>query len=174
MHNGFVPFVPPKARGLASAVACAPPVAFEENLEDVDSVADAIPRTADEQPPAVPFAAVKSPSTPAHIESAALTDGSEEADAPRCEHEALIRREAIRLAAIACGRALAHVAVIHPKLIAAFVDEARAVAGRPADACVGTFADGEFGAVEIEFAEGAIGADLATRAALLVRAAASG
>ncbi|GEM_PF-6873469 len=165
MSDDFVPFVPPKARALPSVVASAPPVAFEENFPDVASAADAIPGPVDEPSPSEPPAAIELRSAPEHIASVA--------PAP-CEHEALVRREAIKLAAIACGRALAHVAVIHPKLIAAFVDEARAVAGRPADACVATFADAEFGAVEIEFAEGAIGADLATRAALLVHAAASG
>jgi len=46
-----------------------------------------------------------------------------------CDHSIQIRNEAIRLASIACGRALRHAVVLHPAVIVAFVDEALAVAG---------------------------------------------
>ncbi len=45
----------------------------------------------------------------------------------------IIRREAVRLAAIACGRALRHALLIHPRALVAFVDEAIAAAGHPPD-----------------------------------------
>lgn len=48
-----------------------------------------------------------------------------------CDHALEIRREAIRLAAIACGRALRHAVLLHPGVVAAFVDDAIAAAGLP-------------------------------------------
>jgi hypothetical protein len=92
-----------------------------------------------------------------------------------CTHEALIRSEAIRLAAIACGRALRRAAVIHPQVISAFVDEAMEAAGRATEGVVAVREEAEaLGDVAITFGDAGIEADLETRAALLVRAAASG
>jgi hypothetical protein len=45
----------------------------------------------------------------------------------------MIRCEAVRLAAIACGRALRRAMLMHPNALAAFVDEAIAAAGHPQD-----------------------------------------
>lgn len=106
-----------------------------------------------------------------------------------CDHALAIRHEAIRLAAIACGRALRHAVVLHPQTIAAFVDDALAAAGNPRHArvrlhpdVVGTQHDGghewiwdaglERGDVIVECDDVVLRADLQSRAALLVRAAA--
>jgi hypothetical protein len=48
----------------------------------------------------------------------------------------IIRCEAVRLAAIACGRALRRAMLMHPNALASFVDEAIAAAGHPPDARV--------------------------------------
>lgn len=92
-----------------------------------------------------------------------------------CRHEHLIRNEAIRLAAIACGRALRHAALIHPQVIARFVDDALEAAGNPKSFSIGSNgSDGalDFGEVLIQCDGSFIGAELETRAELLVRAAA--
>ena len=105
-----------------------------------------------------------------------------------CEHADQIRRQAIRLATIACGKALRRAALIHPGVIAAFVDDALAAAGAPGGARVRVhpvvaaqlspgheiIADGDLdrAAVFIESEGASVGADLDTRAGLLVRAAA--
>lgn len=92
-----------------------------------------------------------------------------------CDHRQLIRNEAIRLAAIACGRALRHVAVAHPQAIASFVDEAFAAAGRPTHHSTSSHLNDatlEFGEVVIQCDGSRVGADIETRAELLVRAAA--
>jgi hypothetical protein len=92
-----------------------------------------------------------------------------------CAHASTIRAEAVRLAIVACGRALRHVAVVHPKLVVAFVNDALAVAGNPEGAKIHAVADSEgsdLGDVLIEYGESQIGADLTMRAELLVRAVA--
>ena len=106
-----------------------------------------------------------------------------------CEHGLEIRREAIRLAAIACGRALRHAVLLHPGVIAAFVDDAIAAAGSPQHARIRVHPasikavrashhdridDEEMspGDVVIECNGVTISADIDTRAELLVRAAA--
>ena len=94
---------------------------------------------------------------------------------PICDHQQLIRNEAIRLAAIACGRALRHVAVVHPQTLANFVDDALVAAGRPTPHSISTHqsdANLEFGEVVIESEGSRVEADIETRAKLLVRAAA--
>jgi Flagellar assembly protein FliH len=48
-----------------------------------------------------------------------------------CDHDLAIRNEAVRLAAIACGRALRHAVMMHPAVIARFVDDAIEAAGHP-------------------------------------------
>jgi hypothetical protein len=55
---------------------------------------------------------------------------------PSCDHGGHIRNEAIRLASIACGRALRRTIVLHPAVIAGFVDDAIAAAGNPPQACI--------------------------------------
>lgn len=56
---------------------------------------------------------------------------SECAETRSCSHFLGVRNEAIRLAAIACGRALRRAVVLHPQTIAGFVDDAIAAAGYP-------------------------------------------
>jgi hypothetical protein len=107
----------------------------------------------------------------------------------RCDHALEIRHEAIRLAAIACGRALRHAVLLHPSIIAAFVDDAIAAAGLPQHARIrvhpGSIAhvsatahdsigddDLSPGDVVIECNDVTVGADTDTRAGLLVTAAA--
>jgi flagellar biosynthesis/type III secretory pathway protein FliH len=109
--------------------------------------------------------------------------------ASRCDHALEIRREAIRLAAIACGRALRHAVLLHPSVIAAFVDDAIAAARLPQHAHIrvhpGSVAhvsatqhdsigddDLSLGDVVIECNGVTVGADADTRASLLVTAAA--
>jgi hypothetical protein len=106
-----------------------------------------------------------------------------------CDHALEIRHQAIRLAAIACGRALRHAVLIHPAVIAAFVDDAIVAAGRPEHARIRVHSasianvaalhhdrigDDSLspGDVIVESNGVTLGADTDTRAALLVSAAA--
>jgi len=116
------------------------------------------------------------------------TDPTEGKERP-CDHALEIRHEAIRLAAVACGRALRHAVLLHPSVIAAFVDDALAAAGLPQHARIrvhpGSIAhinarghesigddDLSPGDVVIECNGITVGADTNTRASLLVTAAA--
>ena len=170
-HDGFVPFVPPP---VCLRVDTAPPETTPEE------------RAATELAPAVEECVipvdvpVENPERTEEVESPITEGVPEAASLPplvrACTHEAVIRNEAVRLAAIACGRALRHVGAIHPQLIATFVDEAMMAAGQPAEAAVGVCELREDGDISVTFGEAnvGIGADLDTRAELLVRAAASG
>jgi hypothetical protein len=106
-----------------------------------------------------------------------------------CNHALEIRHEAIRLASIACGRALRHAVLLHPGVIAAFVDNAIAAAGLPQHARIRVHPDSiarvhashhdrigddelSPGDVIIECDGVSVGAGLETRARLLVAAAA--
>jgi hypothetical protein len=106
-----------------------------------------------------------------------------------CDHALVIRHEAIRLASIACGRALRHTVVLHPQTIAGFVDDAIVAAGNPRHARIRLHplvADSQHGVdheriwdaglepgdVIVECEGVTLRADLQGRAALLVRAAA--
>jgi hypothetical protein len=106
-----------------------------------------------------------------------------------CDHALEIRHEAIRLASIACGRALRHAVLLHPGVIAAFVDDAIAAAGLPQHARIRVHPDSiarihashhdrigdddlSPGDVVIECDGVSVGARLDTRARLLVAAAA--
>ena len=108
---------------------------------------------------------------------------------PACDHTYEIRNEAVRLAAIACGRALRRAVLLHPQVIAAFVDDAIASSGgRPIRrilvheslvphlgqhrGSVQAATDLCEGDIEIELEGGSIGAGLKRRAELLVAAAA--
>ena len=105
----------------------------------------------------------------------AKADLSADRTPPVCDHRQLIRNEAIRLAAIACGRALRHVAFVHPQALACFVDDALAAAGRPTPHSISAHQSDEnleFGEVTIDCDGSRVEADIQTRAALLVRAAA--
>ena len=118
-----------------------------------------------------------------------IPEADAHSDLRRCEHSFEIRNEAVRLAAIACGRALRHALLIDPAVIAAFVDDALAVApGRAVHricvhASLATHLDPARRAVQaahglspgdllIDVDGGTIGATLKTRAELLVEAAA--
>jgi hypothetical protein len=107
----------------------------------------------------------------------------------RCDHACEIRNEAVRLASIACGRALRHAVVLHPKVIAAFVDDALRSAGTRqverirVHSDVAQHVDPRCGPVQIaeelspgdvfiDLNNGSVGATLETRAELLVAAAA--
>ena len=109
--------------------------------------------------------------------------------APECDHAYEIRSEAVRLASIACGRALRHAVLLHPQVIAAFVDDALHSTGGRAVQCIRVHdsllsrIDSRHGSVQgaeglepgdliIDVDGGTIGADLETRAELLVAAAA--
>lgn len=106
-----------------------------------------------------------------------------------CDHALEIRHEAIRLASIACGRALRHAVLLHPGVIAAFVDDAIAAAGLPQRARIRVHPDSiasirashhdrigdddlSPGDVVIECNGVSVGAGIDTRARLLVAAAA--
>ena len=108
---------------------------------------------------------------------------------PCCDHSIEIRNEAVRFAAIACGRALRHALVLHPRVIATFVDDALRCAGYPQvcsirvhpDSLVAVSAthrdvsaDGRLapGDIWIDLDGASVGADLIARAELLVAAAA--
>jgi hypothetical protein len=168
-HSGFVPLVPPPARRPAATASVEPENPVEESHE-----------LAAREPPHEMLAEVTE-ETP-EVETSTLEPPERRQawvppQAHSCDHEVLIRGEAIRLAVIACGRALRQVTVIHPQLIAAFVDEALAAAGRADEAVVATNVAGrtlEVGEVAIEIGDARIEADIETRAALLVRAAADG
>jgi hypothetical protein len=163
----FVPFVP---RQLA-AIHCAPqpPAIASEPAPEIQQPPEAIASNSE---------AVREVETAAQIEFEHEADVVREPPERRsiaCNHECLIRAEAIKLAIIACGRALRHVAAVHPKLVASFVDDALAAAGSPKDMSIeSTLADriSDAGEVSIDFGDCHIGADLPTRAELLVRAAA--
>ncbi len=106
-----------------------------------------------------------------------------------CDHSQQIRNEAVRLAAIACGRALRHAVMLHPGIIAAFVADALAAAGHPAQARIRLHPD-SIAAVEvphhdliadeacapgdviIECEDTSVGATVLERAELLANAAA--
>jgi flagellar biosynthesis/type III secretory pathway protein FliH len=107
----------------------------------------------------------------------------------QCDHSLTIRHEAIRLAAIACGRALRRAVLLHPSVIAAFVDDAIAAAGLPQHARIrvhpgsithinatqhDSIGDDDLspGDVVVECNGVTVGADMDTRAGLLVTAAA--
>lgn len=169
-HNGFVAFVPPPARPRVET----PPPHGEPAIADTAHI------VTDPTPVLVPEAQIEHQAQdevapdlqPEEVEAVEYLPPTFIVQA--CEHDTLIRSEAIRLAAIACGRALRHAAVIHPQLIATFVDEALEAAGAANGAIVATRRDvSEFGSVAIAFGDAGIGADIDTRAALLVRAAAS-
>jgi len=105
-----------------------------------------------------------------------------------CDHAFEIRNEAVRLASIACGRALRHAVLLHPQIIAAFVDDAlRTTGGRTTHRILvheglisyvdqhHRFVEGNAdlspGDLVIDVDGGSVGADLEARAELLVAAA---
>jgi len=197
--SDFVPFVPrrashasdePPAReqamednGLGEPVE----VAYERASSDAprasdDSVDDEIRRDM------VTHDSMSEPSsamTDAVLTSAVVQSVAAEA----CDHSLAIRNEAIRLAAIACGRALRHAVMLHPAIIARFVDDAIEAAGYPAHARIRVHADSVAaitapdhdriaherlspGDGTVECDGTSVGATLLKRASLLVSAAA--
>jgi hypothetical protein len=172
----FVPFVPRPHAGEPPASPCGPDQAPAP--EEQGEPAAGAPA------PAAPASATQT-DIQAEIESqktAPLGDASQPATDEQpairgCHHEESIRAQAIRLAVIACGRALRHVAAVHPALVARFIDEAIAAAGAPPQSPVRVISDGysaDEGMVMVACEGVTIGADIATRAELLVRAAADG
>ncbi len=108
---------------------------------------------------------------------------------PACSHARQIRHEAIRLAAMACGRALRHAIVLHPRIIAGLVDDAIAAAGNPEHARIRLHPDAVaaisspdhdcisdetlgVGDVVVELDGSSVGASMDTFAELLARAGA--
>lgn len=105
-----------------------------------------------------------------------------------CNHTERIRNEAVRLASIACGKALRRAMAMNPSVIAAFVDDALAASGDPEGAVVYVSEeevqaikartrceaanDLEAGQVVVAVDGMRLDADIETRASLLVRAAA--
>jgi hypothetical protein len=134
-------------------------------------------------------AQAKSETQPSTVQVAAVGVRTEVAQPSICDHALEIRHEAIRLAAIACGRALRHAVLLHPGVIAAFVDDAMAAAGLPQHARIRVHPASiayiaaphhdrigddtlPLGDVEVESNGVTLGADTDTRAGLLVNAAA--
>jgi hypothetical protein len=123
------------------------------------------------------------------IETTAFSPAQSDIPVHVCNHRSQIRSEAIRLAVVACGRALRRAVLVHPRVIAAFVDDAFEAAGRPEHARVRVhgaliqllnapqcdrIADDEMekGDVVIECDGTTVGATIEERAELLVRAVA--
>jgi hypothetical protein len=189
----FVPFVP---RQLAQAIH-ADNVSRSSTLIDKDaqSPAEEPVRAADEPTltaDAPTSASVTPDVTPSpEVQVHAETTSSTTTNAVRheCDHALEIRNEAVRLAAVACGKALRHAVMLHPRVIAAFVDDAIAAAGHPLTArirvhpaSVGAIATSQYdrvgddclspGEVVVECDGVNLGADVDSRAELLVSAAA--
>ena len=196
----FVPFLPRRFARPDSSLSAAEPAA-EEATTGVDGIIDSVSPEAVEQPVAQPpgvsqsaddagAAVDQDDSEPTlrcetHIENVAREVSP---IAPVCDHAWEIRNEAVRLASIACGRALRHAVLLHPQIIAAFVDDAlRTTGGRTIKRILvheglisyvdqhRRFVEGNAelspGDLVIDVDDGSIGADLETRAELLVAAA---
>jgi hypothetical protein len=188
----FVPFVP---RQLAQAIH-ADNVSRSSTLIDKDaqSPAEEPVRAADEPtltadaPTSASLTTdvTPSPEVQVHAETSSTTT---KAVRHECDHALEIRNEAVRLAAVACGKALRHAVMLHPRVIAAFVDDAIAAAGHPLTArirvhpaSVGAIATPQYdrvgddclspGEVVVECDGVNLGADVDSRAELLVSAAA--
>ncbi|MDQ6767992.1 MAG: hypothetical protein M3Z41_09325 [Candidatus Eremiobacteraeota bacterium] len=205
----FIPFVPPRAAPSAQS-------GVDDDVDDAGSQvrdmaaehnAKVEPGQAD--PKAVTQAAqangamaqteVASPTIGPDQQTQQTNCGARQGDDPectvsepvgyaRCDHRIEIRNTAVRLAAIACGRALQHAVMVHPGIIAAFVDDALTASGYPQLArirvhpdsieqlaatrydCVGddSLAAGD---VVVECDDLNLGASLLERAALLVASA---
>jgi hypothetical protein len=185
-NEDFIPFVPRRHTAAAHTPSaredCAgsqSPVQSEED-ETADPASDTAGPVDPSEPALGPLgepASGPSSKTQAENTQADLQVAQEPPAplAPDCTHASVIRAEAIRLAIVACGRALRHVAVVHPKLVAAFVDDALAAVGNPVGASIHSVResnDPDLGGVLIDCGESQIGADLTTHCELLVRAAA--
>jgi hypothetical protein len=188
----FVPFVP---RQLAQAIHAdnasrsstpidkdaSPPV--DEPVRPVD--ASASPPDA---PTSASLATEVAPSAEVQVQVES-PNTTTKARPRECDHALETRNEAVRLAAVACGKALRHAVMLHPRVIAAFVDDAIAAAGHPLTArirvhpaSVGSIATPQYdrvgddrlspGEVVVESDGVSLGADLDSRAELLVSAAA--
>ena len=194
----FVPFVPRRvSHASGEPPVCELPIEGPppDEPEEVahDTPASGIPSANDDRAvepipsdaPAHNGAGVPVSSTTDEI----LASTVEDVAAAACDHSLAIRNEAIRLAAIACGCALRHAVMLHPAVIARFVDDALAAAGHPAHAriCVhpdsiaaitapghDRIADDRLspGDVTVVCDDTSVGATLLERASLLVRAAA--
>ena len=155
--------------------AAPPPLAAEPEEETPEAAAVAV------------GGMVPPPEPPLDETGSDLAEKLPEPPQTRCDHTLEIRNEAIRLAAIACGRALRHAVLLHPALIVAFVNDAMnraesetatAIRINPAHAELLNspiaVADDqcEIGDLLIEFTSGSIGADVVSRARALVASAA--
>jgi len=180
-EESFVPFVPRQLARVSGHEAEPIPSAQPESKAERETTLEVeagseiqVQTKADPEPPPISAAPARVPP---------------EVTVSRCDHALEIRREAIRLAAIACGRALRHAVLLHPSVIAAFVDDAIAAGGLPQHARIrvhpGSIAhvgatqhdsigddDVSPGDVVIECNGVTVGADTDTRAGLLVTAAA--
>ncbi len=202
--DGFMPFEPRRHR-IASALETPPTTAplggrVESQVDDdaIGNGEEAEPFASDATSPGVSsaqagatdIAAIKT----SMDQQASLAPEMREPQQPaaaaisQCDHALAIRSEAIRLASIACGRALRHAVVLHPRTIAGFVDDALAAAGNPRHARIWLHPDAgtqrdmdheqiwdaklEPGDVIVEHEDVMLRADLERRSALLVRAAA--
>jgi hypothetical protein len=188
----FVPFVP---RQLAQAIH-ADNVSRSSTLIDKDAQSpDEEPVRAADEPTLTADAPTSaslttdvtpSPEVQVHAETSTTTTNTVRHE---CDHALEIRNEAVRLAAVACGKALRHAVMLHPRVIAAFVDDAIAAAGHPLTArirvhpaSVGAIATPQYdrvgddclspGEVVVECDGVNLGADVDSRAELLVSAAA--
>jgi hypothetical protein len=188
--DGFMPFEPRRHRmakaqqdppsGVTGKGEDAEPFTSESISLDETSVQAGAPQSAPIEMP-LDHQAIPEPEMPAEPQAPTV------AAAP-CDHALEIRHEAIRLASIACGRALRYAAVLHPQTIAGFVRDALAAAGNPRHARIRLYPDAdsqhdmdheliwdaglEPGDVIVECDDVTLRADLQGRAALLVRAAA--
>jgi len=171
-----LPFTPRRVAGLTRALEVHEAGECHSQLQPSEHPT---PNSESSESPAVTVEVVAPPEPHPSIEppdvEPAKADLSADRTPPVCDHRQLIRNEAIRLAAIACGRALRHVAFVHPQALACFVDDALAAAGRPTPHSISSHQSDdslEFGEVIIDCGGSRVEADIQTRAALLVRAAA--
>lgn len=193
--DNFVPYVPRQLNRMSSGLVGpaqnrVPEINQAPGCEDNTNAARESkaesPTPADVENQAEPTA--QTIDDPGAARSPAASQPTTSCDGNHCDHALEIRREAIRLAAIACGRALRHAVVVHPGVIAAFVDDAIAAAGLPQHARIrvhpGSIAqmsashhdrigddDLSLGDVVVECNGVTVGADTETRASLLVTAA---
>jgi hypothetical protein len=146
------------------------------------AAAHAEPARQDDEPPGSGSAAtIVAEQAEAVVEPWAAPEDREPEEIPappspepkRCDHGSMIRDEAIHLAIIACGRALRRTALVHPALVAAFVEDALAAAGSPKDArVVYDEGDADLPKIRVLCPDAHLWGDVETRAELLVRAAA--
>lgn len=181
VDSAFIPFVPRRA-----SVPEAQSEILEPAVGDVADVADEA-QCDSQQPPGAAGDIVEM------VEPSAaepeLPSNPQPPDRPPCDHRREIRNEAVRLAAVACGRALRHAVAIDPSVLARFVDDAIAASGNTKHALVRVHPDlvravarrgheciaddsVALGEVVVEAQGASVAANLDERAEVLARAAA--